>query len=103
MPCGIRIRRIRCGSGLLHSGNRDESQSMRDEEHETLVNRTKSKPIDGSDPDLYMEAHRNRVGKTALRNSPFACEPDQVSIGRDAVLAPIVETHLACRSERTPE
>jgi hypothetical protein len=38
---------------------------------------------DAFEADSYMEAHRNRVGETALRISPFAGEPEQVSIGRD--------------------
>jgi len=41
---------------------------------------------DAFEADLYMEAHRNRLRETALRISPFAGKPEQVSIGRDAGL-----------------
>ena len=60
MPCGIRIRRIGYGSGLLHSGNRDESQSMSDEKRKMLVNGIPPIRRDAFEADLYMEAHRCR-------------------------------------------
>jgi hypothetical protein len=74
------------GSGLLHSGNRDESQLMRDEERRMLANCLPPIRRDAFEVGLYMEAHRNRLRETALRISPFAGEPEQVSIGRDAGL-----------------
>lgn len=84
IPSKIRIWRICCENCLLHSVIRAEWLHLRDKEREALVNCAKSKPIDSSDPDLYMEAHRKGVGETALRNSPFVRQPDQVSISRDA-------------------
>ena len=67
MPYGIRIRRIRRGSGLLHSGNRDESQSIGDEKRKMLVNCIPPIRRDAFVAGLYMEAHRCRVrGSTAV-------------------------------------
>jgi hypothetical protein len=74
------LRCIGSGSGLLHSGNRDESQSMRDEERRMLANCVPPIRRVAFEVDLYMEAHRNRVGEAPLRISPFAGEPERLAL-----------------------
>jgi hypothetical protein len=59
---------------------------MRDEKRRMLANRVPEIRRDAFEADLYMEAHRNRLRETAVGISPFAGEPEQVSIGRDAGL-----------------
>gem|GEM_PF-4722787 len=61
--------------GLLHSGNRDESQSICDEERKMLINCISRVQNNAFAADLDMEAHRKRIGETALRISSFAGRP----------------------------